>query len=356
MRWWAGGLLVAVAAGLLLGLAASASAVPVPFEEGFEGVPINSYPSVDGWICLQYGKSAYVSNSVPHTGSHSFRLDSWPWMGRTDYVRLDRVPDTVGYEASVCVDALKGRLGVVGFVQGFTSPGPMWNAFTLDARAKRVGFLGASYVDLAPYTPGTWCTVRADLNFRTLKADLWVNKALVAQQVGIAPKQFSDPALGQVTLNQWGVNSSSNYGFTGWYTYNVVYFDDLKLWEWKSLLDVEVDVKPGEEPNPINLRSRGLLPVAIFSSQTFDATTINCSSLRVGGAPIAYRGRGCMAHEEDVDGDGLLDLVVQVETRALDREALKQGLLVVTGQTCGGEQFEGSDEIILVPARFRGLR
>ena len=37
---------------------------------------------------------------------------------------------------------------------------------------------------------------------------------------------------------------------------------------------VEIDIKPGSDPNSINLKSRGVIPVALLSSGDFDATTI----------------------------------------------------------------------------------
>jgi len=55
-----------------------------------------------------------------------------------------------------------------------------------------------------------------------------------------------------------------------------------------------------------------------------------------------------MAHEEDVDGDGLMDLLVQVETRALDAAELASGYAVVSGETYAGEPFEGSDAVRVV--------
>jgi hypothetical protein len=50
------------------------------------------------------------------------------------------------------------------------------------------------------------------------------------------------------------------------------YFDNFKIETW---LDVTIDIKPGSYPNSINLGSAGVVPVAIFSNESFDATTIN---------------------------------------------------------------------------------
>jgi hypothetical protein len=93
-----------------------------------------------------------------------------------------------------------------------------------------------------------------------------------------------------------------------------------------------------------------LIPVAIFSSPDFDATTVEPTTVELGGATVAVRGKGTkyMAHEEDVDGDGLLDLVVQVETTGFD-EVGELGLVFLTGETFDGTPIEGSDVVVIVP-------
>jgi len=40
----------------------------------------------------------------------------------------------------------------------------------------------------------------------------------------------------------------------------------------------KLDIKPGSCPNPINLRSNGLVPIAILGSDTFDVNDIDLSS------------------------------------------------------------------------------
>ncbi len=117
-----------------------------------------------------------------------------------------------------------------------------------------------------------------------------------------------------------------------------------------SVLEVEIDIKPGSDPNTINLGSKGVIPVAILSSMTFDATEVNPTTVSLGGAGVAVRGKGkSLAHAEDVNGDGLPDLVVQVETESLgfDTEA---GDLILTGFTYEGQEIKGTDTIVIVPS------
>jgi hypothetical protein len=112
---------------------------------------------------------------------------------------------------------------------------------------------------------------------------------------------------------------------------------------------VDIDIKPGSYPNPINPGSNGLVPVAILSSSEFDATQVDPTSVSLAGAGVAVRGKGkSMAHVEDVNGDGFLDLVVQVETQSL-ADLGDGGTVELTGATFAGEDIVGYDEVIVVP-------
>jgi hypothetical protein len=92
-----------------------------------------------------------------------------------------------------------------------------------------------------------------------------------------------------------------------------------------------------------------VISVAIFSTEEFDATMIDPATISLAGAQVAVRGKGkSLAHEEDVNGDGLLDLVCKVETESLDEE-IDAGVVCLTGETFLGEQFEGCDFILIVP-------
>jgi hypothetical protein len=331
----------------------AASAAPLPLEKTFETAATGAYPTQDGWVVLSAGKSAYVAQGLAASGSKSFRLDSWPWSARMDYVTLDAIPDYLTYEASVYVDPTTGTVALVGFMKGPASRAAMWNYFRLDGATGRITFYGAAApVDLAAFVKGQWYKVRADLNYKALTADLWVNDVLIAEDVAITPREFYYSPLGNVVTNQWGVDSPSSPTFS-----NVVYFDDLKLYETETTLVVEIDVKPGEEPDPINLRARGLLPVCVFSSEEFDATQIDPATCDLAGAPVAVRGRSLrfMAHLEDADGDGLDDLILQFENQQLDPTQLQEGKITLVGATYDGQEFMGEDDIVLV-SRFATAR
>lgn len=215
---------------MLLGLGASweTFGVSLDFEDGFENIVVGDYPDENGWQVMFSGASAYVSDTVRHSGSRSFRLHGRSGWARHDYVYLDEVPDYVSYEASVYVARGGREEALVGFLDAYGCQGPAWNKFRLDGLAGTVTFSGASgtpAVTLGSYTAGSWRTVRADLDFVSNTADLWLDGGLVAQDVAIEPREF-DAHYGHVTSNRWGLIAGYGPG-----TDAVAYFDDIYIGE-----------------------------------------------------------------------------------------------------------------------------
>jgi hypothetical protein len=109
---------------------------------------------------------------------------------------------------------------------------------------------------------------------------------------------------------------------------------------------VQVDIKPGSDPNSINLKSKGVIPVAILTTEDFDALTVDEDSVLFGPAEAEKRHK--RAHVEDVDDDGDLDLVLHFRTQDTgiapgDTEAC------LIGQTYDGVPIMGCDSVRTVP-------
>ncbi len=118
---------------------------------------------------------------------------------------------------------------------------------------------------------------------------------------------------------------------------------------FECVIDVDIDIKPGSDPNPINPGSKGLVPVAILSSDVFNATQVDPATVYLAGAAVARRGKGkLMAHHEDVNADGLIDLLVQVETKDFD-DLGTGGTVELTGTTYDGRNIVGCDDVVIVP-------
>jgi len=110
---------------------------------------------------------------------------------------------------------------------------------------------------------------------------------------------------------------------------------------------VTIDIKPGSDPNAINPSLEGNLPVAMLGSESFDVASVDATTLIFGpnAAPLDHS-HG--PHLEDVDGDGFTDLTLhfRIEQTGIsfgDTEAC------LSGQTLGGETFEGCDTVRTVP-------
>ncbi len=84
---------------------------------------------------------------------------------------------------------------------------------------------------------------------------------------------------------------------------------------------VAIDIKPGTDVNTINLGSNGKVPVAILSEPGFDACSLDPDSITLADSSVVkkVKGKGSryMASCEDVNDDGLPDLVVHVATEGL---------------------------------------
>ena len=80
-----------------------------------------------------------------------------------------------------------------------------------------------------------------------------------------------------------------------------------------DVCDLErIDIKPGSEINPINPWSGGLVPVAIPGTPVLDLGRVDMDSLRFGPGMASP---ALQARWEDVDGDGLIDLLLHFQTR-----------------------------------------
>jgi hypothetical protein len=118
---------------------------------------------------------------------------------------------------------------------------------------------------------------------------------------------------------------------------------------------IEIDIKPGDDTNRVNLGSNGVIPVAIFSTEGFYATELDPGSIFLAGSGVRVRGKGnkYLASQEDINGDGLLDLVVKIETQNLDPDTFQDGgaylHVHMTSDQNSPVLYEGWDSLTIVP-------
>lgn len=126
-----------------------------------------------------------------------------------------------------------------------------------------------------------------------------------------------------------------------------------------------VDIKPGSCPNPLNLRSRGLLPVAILGAINLDVNTIDIASIRLAGvAPIRSSLEDVATPVSDgnecdcttAGPDGYTDLTLKFKTQEIVEELLnaegdlikgEEWVLTLTGSLSDDTPIEGADCVVI---------
>jgi hypothetical protein len=122
---------------------------------------------------------------------------------------------------------------------------------------------------------------------------------------------------------------------------------DIGAFELVQTITVSIDIKPGDGPATINTKSKGTIPVAILSSSTFDAVTqVDQTSLTFGHTGNEKSLAFCSG-PQDVNGDGLLDLVCHFNTPLTQFQA-GDTKGVLGGKIVGGNSITGTDAVVIV--------
>jgi hypothetical protein len=123
-------------------------------------------------------------------------------------------------------------------------------------------------------------------------------------------------------------------------------------------LEVALDIRPGDAANRVNLRSSGLIPVAILSDANFDATHVDPGAVCFGDAEepserdcSAAHGRG---HIEDANFDRRNDLVLHFETAQTGIDATDI-VACLSGRTADRTPIQGCAPILTEPGGGRAL-
>lgn len=316
------------------------SAVTLPFYDDFENVSLGSYPVENGWKTWASGFTAYVSDTQAYSGIQSFRLHSYSYWPRCDFVYLDTVTDQLTYEVSVYMDPVAGRIASVGLAHGAAYQMLFHNSFSIYGGD---GVVGLVYFEgdfdsprllVGEFPIGEWLTIGAELDFATQTASVWLNGEVAATGVPIQPQEFDDPVWGHVVLNRFAVAESSWIGGrTG-----VIYVDDVVILDSivQSAVEADVDISPAK----FNLKGRGrYLNCHIELPEGYSVLDIDVASLLLNGVvapapmPVSIG---------DYDYDGVPDMTVKFDRQAFlstlspgEQEVSVDGCLIDTTPLVG---------------------
>ena len=108
-------------------------------------------------------------------------------------------------------------------------------------------------------------------------------------------------------------------------------------------------IEIGISPAAINPKSRGKIPITIFSGADFDAPSmVDRKTLTFGRLGDEKSLAFCDAYGKDVNGDGLNDLICHFYTQDMGIQCgTKEAFL--KGNTLQGMPFEGGDAVRIVP-------
>ena len=120
----------------------------------------------------------------------------------------------------------------------------------------------------------------------------------------------------------------------------------------ETLLQVDIDIKPGSDPNCFNINGKGVIPVAVLGSPTFEVSYIDRSTLSFGGLAVRVKGNELPSCGlEDANADGFDDLVCHFEDETSSDWNVANGTATLTGKISGdsgGLLFSGTDSICIV--------
>ncbi len=317
-------LILTVAAALMMALGSASAGAPPAFMEDFED------GDVAGWTWQSGGFEGIieaVATPVSPSGGNYVGKVTFGWSCHGPGYQFDlAAPDYISWRFRA--DGDTGNPSGVGAL--FWSSGGWLTKISYHLGNLR--YYVGGYNQIMPASMGTWYLIELkNIDWDSDTFDIWVDG--VEKVVGAAFYFSID-------------------GVTGFATYacpratGPIYLDDITFGYIET---VPVDIKPGSDPNSINPKSNGLLPVGVFTTALFDATTIDVSTVTFGpNAQPAVRG-----NLADLDGDGDTDLILLFRTKTLgfdpsDTEAC------LNAETTSGTPVHGCDAVRVLSLPSRG--
>jgi len=129
-----------------------------------------------------------------------------------------------------------------------------------------------------------------------------------------------------------------------------------------DVVAIEIDIKPGSCPNPINLTSRGVLPVAILGNDDLDVTDINLDSVRLMGVPPlrwSFENVSTSPDCNDNYADQFEDLTLKFDMQKISQALLylsdgEKVILPLGGKLTDDTPIRGQDIVVVINKEKKG--
>jgi probable HAF family extracellular repeat protein len=231
-----------------------------------------------------------------------------------------KIGDGTGWAAGHGADI--NNLGQVVGVMDMTAF--MWQngAITALGGLGRPGFSGANAINDAGQVVGD--SLAADRDFH---AFIW--------QDGVMADLNSQVPAGSGWLLRSAMDINESGDIVGYGFHN----GEFRQFLYTAVdFGIAIDIKPGDSSNTVNLKSNGVLPVAVLASPDYPISSVDASTVSFAGAKPA---RQTM---EDVDGDGDEDLLFHFRTSGLSLDTNSTDANLI-GRLSNGCLFTSSDAV-----------
>lgn len=242
------------------------------------------------------------------------------------------------------------------WVQVFTSPAPV-HILAIDRFDSQVLYAGTSGSGVFKSVDGgaTWQAANSGLtklNIHALAID--PSQPQIVYAGAVASSDLSGGLFkstdGGATWHEigFGVTNADVYALAADYTGTVYIGTNHGLFKLGAVQPVDIDINPGNDANVINCtRPNVLIPVAILTTDAFDATTVDHTTVLFEGASESHVNKKSgqpLRHEEDVDLDGDLDLIFHFRLSSTSLTCASTQT-ILTGRTFVGLAITGSDRV-----------
>ena len=112
------------------------------------------------------------------------------------------------------------------------------------------------------------------------------------------------------------------------------------------IIMIEIDFKPGSDPSCFNSDGKGVTPVTIFGSSTFDVTSIDPITLEMDGQPVKFKKNGNpLVSFKDVNDDDYEDLKIKFVDEGI--YSTTDSMASITGFLLNGLPIFGTSDICI---------